>query len=114
MGLIGSFIVGACLSAGSVLTDQQACEKAVEAGARQIGLYDSIDFFETKTVSSVTRVAEEKIGKDAVWSVTGTAFLIRTLSSKSLVFGLPTYGLCNSVRTEIKPEQSLLVFEWKF
>lgn len=94
--------------------DQQVCEKTTEAGAKQTGVMQSVDNYEDRTLKLLDREAKEDFGKDAVSLLGGSVFLTKTLIDKSVTFGLPTYGICSAIKTEIKQNQSILKLIWNF
>lgn len=114
MALFESMLISACVAAAGNNTNQTACEKATEAGSKQSGIEQNVDIAEKKELNNLQRTAEDNLGKDIVAVVAGSVFIAKTLQSKAITFGLPTFGICSSIKTEIKPDQSMLKFEWKF
>lgn len=114
MGLFESALVSACIATGSTGNQQMACQKATEAGSKQSGIEKEMSDAEKHTLKKVEFEATDIIGKDGVNVVAGSVFLAKTLQSKSLSVGMPTFGLCSSIKTEIKQDSSIIKFEWKF
>jgi hypothetical protein len=114
MGILLSSLLSVCAATSQSSMGKEACQKATEAGVNQLGIQQTMDSFEERTVHQIEMDAEKAIGKDGMYAVGGTYFLVRTIQTKSLILGIPTMGLCDSVKTDIGPKQSVLRFEWKF
>jgi len=114
MGLFESLLLSACVTTSGGGSQQMACQKGTEAGAKQSGVSQTVDAFESKETKKLEKNAVELFGKEGVNVVAGSVFVAKTMSSRSLSIGLPTFGMCTSIKTEIKPEYSILKFEWKF
>ena len=114
VGLLLNGLFAACAATAHTPMDDQACQKATEAGTTQLGLKQTVDSFEERQVHYLNGKAEEWIGKPGMFAVGGTYFVARTIQTKSLMVGLPTLGLADAVKTEIGNGQALLRFEWRF
>lgn len=73
-----------------------------------------MDNTEDHAVKNIEKKAEQDIGQNGIYMVVGTYFIARTAITKSVGFGLPTLGLCNSIHVEVSQNVSLMRFEWKF
>lgn len=114
MGILITSIVAACAATFHSVNDYNACASASRAGAQQFGIQQQVDNMEEHTVNYVKQKAEEKLGKAAMETVGGAYFVAKVLQAKTITFGLPTLGLCNSANADIGVAQSGLRFEWKF
>lgn len=116
-GLFGSAITAICLSAASG-TYNDACNHAMDAGARQAGLRQQIDHAEDKTTEIVGQKVmynTEKIaGKEAVLVIALGGYAYRVVKDKALNLKLPTLGLCSSANNQITQNSYKLVLEWKW
>lgn len=83
-------------------------------GMQQLGITQQVDGMEEKNVKYLEKKADDNFGKNAEYAVIGAYFIARTVQTKSLGVGLPTLGLCNSVRAEVGPAGSFMRFEWRF
>lgn len=114
MGLFETALVSACIASGGTGTQQMACQKATEAGSKQSGIEKEMNDAEKRSLNKLEIEATDIFGKSGVNVVAGSVFVAKTLQSKSLSVGMPTFGLCSSIKTEINPDMSVLKFEWKF
>lgn len=111
-GLFGQAIVALCL--GSVGSYNEACKKAIDAGSRQTGIRQRVDFFEAKTDEILMRHTMTFIGEDGVYVVGIGGFVYKTFKDKSLKFKLPTLGMCDSLGNQITAKSYGLTMEWKW
>lgn len=114
MGLMLNSLLTACTMASHTPQDTLACQKATQAGATQLGVLQEIDGMEDHTVKFLEQKAEKNVGKDGVYAVGGTYFVVRTIQTKSVNFGLPNFSIADSIKVELGENQSLIRFEWKF
>lgn len=114
MSVLSSLLVSACVASSNMDSAQVACEKAAEAGARQSGILQEVDSIEEEEIKMLTKKAEQDLGKDGAFVVAGGVFVARTISSQSVVFGLPNFGVCDSVKADINSQRSIVKLEWKF
>jgi hypothetical protein len=114
VGLLLNSLISACALTSHTPNDYQACDKATHAGLQQLGIIQQVDGMEDKQVKNIERIADNNLGKNGEYAIIGAYFVARTLQTKSVGFGLPTLGLCSSVRAEIGENESLMRFEWRF
>lgn len=111
-GLMSQVIMMACI--GSAPAYNQACNKALDAATRQVGVRQQVDTAEDKTVQIVSHKAQTIVGND-VTSVVGVGgFILKTARDRSLNFGIPTLGLCSSLRNQIGVDSYAIMAEWRF
>lgn len=113
MGLIVSTLITACAMSSSSMS-QEACEKATQAGLTQLGISQQVDSAEEHEVKIIEKRAKENLGDEGVMAVATTYFVARTAKTKSVTFGLPTLGLCDSIKVDVNQDTQLLRFEWRF
>lgn len=112
--LFSTSIVSLCASIAVNGQYNQACNSAVDASTRQIGIRQSVDQAEDKSVQLVTTKTESLTPKP-IQEVAGAGFFIyRTTKDKKVQFNLPTMGLCDSVNNEITPQSYSLTIKWNF
>lgn len=113
MGIIDTLIVTSCMGfqAGQA---QDACQKALQAGSKQSGIEKVVNNKEQQITKKADQTAKEMLGETTVGVVGGTVFLAKTISEKKVSLGLPTLGMCNSIKAEVSDKQSQLKLEWKF
>lgn len=114
VGILLNTLMTACTATSHSNMDQAACEKATQAGVQQIGISQYMDSTEEHFVQFLKKKADRNVGKDGQYAVGATYFVARTAQTKSLSFGLPNLGLCDSLKTELNDTQALLRFEWRF
>lgn len=114
MGLFESAIMSACIAGASPGQGQMACQKATEAGGKQTGVEQTVDAYETRETKIFEKKFVDFLGQDSATAVAGSVFLAKSLASRSVSFGLPNFGLCSSIKTEITENTSMLKLEWKF
>lgn len=93
---------------------QQACEKALQAGSKQSGVETAANDEEKRVTQKADAKAKEFLGEKAVGVVGGTVFIAKTISEKKVTFGLPTLGVCDSVKAQVSDKASELKIEWNF
>lgn len=114
MGLLSSALVSACVASSTGLTDQKICMNTTEAGAKQFGIMQNVDLLEDRAIRQINREALEDFGKEPIDMVGGGIFIAKSIMEKSVTLALPTFGICNSAKTEIRQDQSLLKLQWDF
>lgn len=110
--LFGTYLVAACVSVQGQY--HEACNKALDAGTRQVGIRQQVDNAEDKSLQLVNAKAENTIGKDGMWVVGSGFFVYKTARDKSLDFKLPTLGLCNSVTNHVTADSYNIKLNWNF
>lgn len=110
--VLGSTIIAICLSAqGSY---NQACNKALEAGSKQSGVYQEIDGIEKGTIKYINTQAEKRLTKNEMSAVATGYLVYKTTKDKKIQINLPTLGLFDKVHSEISPTSYNVRFQWNF
>lgn len=110
MALMSTAIVAICMGAqGSY---NQACNNALDAGTRQAGIRQTADMVESKANDMANKSAEKMIGKEGMSMIGTGAFIFKVARDRSLIFKLPTLGLCNSVTNHITPTSYDITLQW--
>lgn len=112
MPLITTAIVAVCVNYQGAYVE--ACNKALDATTRQVGLRYGADLLESKANEVVTQKAEMVIGKRGMEVVGSGTYVYKVIADKSVRFRVPTLGLCNSITNRITPISYDLTAEWKF
>ncbi len=112
MGLLDTLIVTSCVGLSGA--SQDACNKALTAGAKQSGIEATANNTEQKITKAADKDAKELLGTGTVNVVAGTAFLVKSVASKSAVLNLPNLGICNTMTININQQQSLLNLKWMY
>lgn len=113
MGLLDTLIITSCMGMQSG-QPQDACQKALQAGTKQSGVEKVANDQETAITKKADTKAKDLLGEQTYSVVGGTVFLAKTVSEKKVSLGLPTMGICNSIKAEVSDKQSQLKLEWKF
>jgi hypothetical protein len=106
------FIIAACLNTPATYTT--ACNKAVDAGTRQVGIRQEADKYEDLTTKFADHEAQSLIGKKGVSVVGATVFIYKTTSEKKLKVDIPNFGICDQVSTELATDSQTLRLIWNF
>lgn len=109
--LMTSAIVALCVSSPAMY--QSACNSAVDAGTRQVGLRQDVDSFEEKTVSVAKSKTEAALG-DQKWFLGAALFSAKVAKEKKVDFKVPDIGVADSIKGTVAPKSYGMVFEWKF
>jgi hypothetical protein len=112
MGAMTALITSACIGLSG--SGQEACNKALEAGSKQSGIEQDVDRIEKHVTQNADQKGHEYLGDKGMEVVGGTAFVAKTLIDKSLVFGVPTFGICDRIVNKVEPNKYSLQLEWKF
>lgn len=107
MALLDSLIVASCVGLAGQAND--ACNKALEASAKQSGVEQTTSAYEKHQLKNIEEGAVSFLGKDAVNVSGGMIWLTKSLVDKKASFGL--YG---PLSTEIAPSLTKLVLKWTF
>lgn len=106
---ITGFCASVALSSGHY---NEACNKAMDAGTRQLGWRQNVDRVEDKTTQYANTMALAYTPKP-IQDVFGAAgFIYRSAMARKLSFRLPTLGVCSSANNEISPEGYTLNIKW--
>lgn len=90
------------------------CSKVDQNASAQFAMIKEVDELEKQKIQYITKQSSAYLGDTSVQVVGGSVFLAKTAVSKSLTFGLPNMGICDSIKTEIKQDKSVLKMEWDF
>lgn len=110
--LLSSAIVAICISAQGPYNE--ACNKGVEAGAKQTGIYQEVDWAEKATLKFANDKAEATLGKKPMSAVGVGVFVYRAAKNKKVNFKLPDIGVCDSITNELTPTSYNINLQWKF
>lgn len=112
MSAIAIAITSACLNLSGPA--QQACDKALEAGAKQSGIEQNVDQIEKHIERDADQKGHYYLGDTGMEVVGSTVFVAKTLIDKSLKFNTPTFGLCDRITNQVGPDKYSLQLEWRF
>lgn len=107
MALLDSLIVASCVGLSGQMQD--ACNKTLQASAKQSGVEQATSAYEKRELKSLEQGAVNLLGKDAVSVTGGMVWLTKSLVDKKASFGI--YG---PISTEIAPSLTKLVLKWTF
>ena len=85
----------------------------MDAGTRQVGLKQSADTVEDKTINYVNAKLEERMSKSIQESVGVAAFAYRTNRDKKLHFKLLSFGLASSLSNDITLTSYTINVVWR-
>lgn len=112
MPLMTTAIAAICVSAQA--SYGEACNKAFDAGTRQVGLRQTIDVAESRANELANAKVQQIIGREGV-SLVGSGFWVyKVARDKTVVLRLPTLGICDSANNEISVDSYKLNVNWKF
>lgn len=83
--LFGQAIAAFCIGTASG-TYNDACNKAVDAGMRQMGVRQQVDNAEDKTNRILMGKADKTLGKESMSVMLASAFVYRTARDKAITF----------------------------
>ena len=109
--IFGSVVTAICL--GVQGSYGPACNGAVDAGTRQLGIRQQIDNAEDKSVELTSKVIAKALGKQAMSVVATGGYIYRVAKERSIGFNLPTLKICDSLSNQITLESYKLNFEWR-
>lgn len=107
-------IASLCMGLTSSSQYNQACNKASEAGYKQVGVYKLINDGESKTIQYATTLGQDKLGKTTMETGEAGVFLYKVYKSKSLTFKLPNVGIADQMSNQITPNSYKLNLVWHF
>jgi len=110
--LLGNAIVALCVSASGQYN--QACNKALDAGTRQIGIRQDADNLEDKSLDLAKNTATTNLGPTPVAIVTAGVYTYKVYKDKSIVFKLPDIGIADSISNQITDKSYKLNFTWRW
>jgi hypothetical protein len=110
--LFGSAILSACLGLEGSYYD--ACSKAIDAGTRQIGLYQQAELIEKRTNKYALGEAKKYFGDEGVKAIGFIGFGVKTVRDEKVAFKLPNLGLASSVNNEIGKDSYKINIQWNF
>lgn len=109
--LISAMIVSSCV--GLTGSFKEACQKGIEAGAKQTGLEENVNKAEKRAEFLAHNQAVNLVGNTTIDIVGGTAFLYKTVTEKSIKLDLPTFGLCDNASSQIGDKSYYLNISWR-
>ena len=112
MALLDSIIMSACMGLSGQGND--ACQKALTAGAKQSGVEKSANSYEQNRLSYLQSGAEDVLGKNTVAAIGGAGWAAKSVADRKASIGLPNFGICSGLKFEINSSTSKLVFQWRF
>lgn len=105
-------ITSACLSFSNI--NQEACNKAAEAGAKQSGFEQNIETVQKGIEKEADHKAHYILGDTGMEVVGGGIFLAKTVVDKSVNFNLPTLGMCDRITNHVGVDKYSLELVWGF
>jgi hypothetical protein len=112
MSAIVNLVTSICLQTPG--NYNQACSKAIDAGSQQSGVTNDLNYMERSAGRQARLLAEDHLGQEGVEIITGTAIVINAAATQKFIINLPTFGICNSLKTEYRPSLYKITIEWKF
>jgi len=110
MPLIATALTTICLSVSAPGQYGEACNKGLEAGARQTGAYQVLEDEERKTILHT----EETVGKTTTHAAIGGVFLYRAYKTKSIAFKMPKTDVADYILNEVTPNSYRVNLGWHF
>lgn len=107
MALLDSLIVASCVGLSGQANE--ACNKALEASAKQSGVEQNADKLEGHELKLYEQKAKDVFGNDAVSTAGGAIWLTKVVVEKKASF-----GICRHVNFEYSPDLSRLVLKWTY
>jgi hypothetical protein len=111
--LLSKAIVAICVSAVNPQYNT-ACDKALDAGTRQVGMRTNTDGTEDKATQIATNYVQDEFGKDSTYVIGAGAFAYKTAKDRSVTFKLPTLGIADSISNQITTNSYTLNVRWNF
>jgi hypothetical protein len=111
-GLVSSAIVAICVSTQGNYND--ACNKALDAGTRQIGLRTQVDQAEDNSVRLLDQKARMILTTEEYSALGMAGFAYKTAKDKRLNFNLPNFGVCDRITNEVTRSSYNIQFNWRF
>lgn len=111
-GLLGQAIVLMCVSTSGQYN--AACNKAIDAGTRQVGLRQNADNLEEKSVELAKTKSTETFGPAPVAVVTAGVYTYKVFKEKSIIFKLPDVGIADTISNQITDKSYKLNFTWRW
>lgn len=110
MPLIKMAIIMAC--AGTDARYIKACNATSEAVTKKVGFYDNAVQIEKAANKIALRKATNAVGEEPVAVAGAGIFAYKVVRDKSLAFGLPNFGVCNSLSSTVGLNFYQLRFSW--
>lgn len=108
---MNTLIAAICL--GTQGTFNEACQKSLDAGTRQVGVRAQVDAVQEKAFLTVENIKSHLTKKGMVIAGAGV-FLVSAASNKKLTLEMPTLGICSSAENEIALNEYRLNLKWTF
>jgi len=90
------------------------CKASLQAGTRQIGVYEQVNTGEKAFDRMASISAYNNLNNTTIIVIGGTYFIAKTIQDRQVNFNLPTYGVCDSLGTHIGIGSYGLHAGWKF
>lgn len=114
MPYVATALTSLCLSLASSGQYNAACNKASEAGAKQVGVYQTLEDAEHKTMVYATELGENTLGKKTM-DVGGSAvYLYRCYRDKSVIFKLNHVPMADSITNQVTKDSVKMSINWHF
>lgn len=110
--LVSTAIVSLCVSVSANYND--ACNKALDAGTRQVGFRQQADQAEDSTVRLLDNKVQTTLTKEEYSLLGAAGFVYKTAKDQRLKFNLPNFGVCTKVTNEITPTSYNIQLNWRF
>jgi hypothetical protein len=112
MAILDSIIVSVCMSVSG--QGNEACQKALTAGAKQSGVEQSANSYEQNRLNYMQSGAESFFGKNTVAAIGGVGWAAKSAVDHKASIGLPNFGICSGIKIEINSNTERLVLQWRF
>lgn len=114
MPFIATAITSMCLGIASSGQYNTACNKAAEAGTKQLGTYQVLEDGERKTMEFAAKQGEYKLGGTVMKAGAAGVYVYRTYRDKSLTFKVKDIGVADSMTNQVTPNSYKVSFNWHF
>ena len=105
-------IIALCVGAhGNANT---ACQKAIDAGSRQVGLRQNVELVQDHAVHVANYQVEKNLSKDQFAALGAGIYLYKLARDKHLSVRTPTLGLCDRATTDLTLDTYQLLLKWSF
>lgn len=112
MALLDQAIIALCATAQPQYN--APCKASLQAGTRQIGIYEQINTGEKVANQIALHDAQQNLGDTTIIVIGGVAFVAKAVQDRGLSFNLPTYGVCDSLGSHVGIGSYGLHMGWKF
>lgn len=92
----------------------QACNKSVEAGTKQVGTYQLLEDGEKRTMEYATGLGEDKLGTTVMKAGAAGVYAYRVYRDKSVTFKIKSVGIADSMTNQVTTNSYKLSLDWHF